>query len=882
MTTLPTGTVTFLFTDIQGSTRLAQQLGDRWAATLDRHNRIISEAVASADGVVFGTEGDAVFAVFHTAPRAVAAAVAAQRALAAEEWASANPVRVRMGLHTGEGNVSGDSYVGIDVHRVARIANAGHGGQVLLSASSRMLSDAALPDGVALRELGEFRLKDLSRAEQLAMLVIEGLPAEFPALRTLDAVPNNLPTQLTTFLGRQRELEEAAALLETARLLTLTGPGGTGKTRLSLQLAADVTDRFHDGVYFVPLGSIGEARLVLPTIAQALGMPDPGGGALDRLAEQLVGKRVLFVLDNLEQVVDAAPQIAELLRRLPDARMLATSRSPLRIYGEQEYAVPPLALPDPRHLPDLETLSQFASVALFVERAMAVRPGFMVDAANAPAIAEICVRLDGLPLAIELAAARVRVLTPPAILSRLGDRLTLLAGGSRDLPERQQTLRGAIDWSHDLLEPADRVAFARFAVFAGGAELASVESVVLADWPVDAGPTPDALDAVSSLLDKSLLRQVISPDGEPRFQMLETIRAYALERLAELEPTQATRRRHAEHHLALAESLAGRVFGAEQRQALDTFEREHDNLRAAIAFAVDVGDADLGMRLLAAVWRFWQMRGYLPEARDKAERILAVPGGAPTCRLQALDAAGGIAYWQGDILAARAWYQAQGALAEELGDEAGIAEARYNESFTYSLEQGEPPEARALAEEALERFRRLGDRSGEGKALWGVVNSLVYYGAKISDLARPLVAQSVAISRELDDRFQLGWALFTTGLIETDAAEVEDARTEYREALAIFGETGDLTGYALVLDGFASLEWLEGNRDHAMRLAGAAAAIQDVGGIGLARVNRELVGFSPADLADDPEYADAYRAGMQLTPEQAIALALHQEPASRS
>ncbi len=494
-------------------------------------------------------------------PRAVAAAVAAQRALAAEPWGDNGPVQVRMGIHSGEGTLSGETYVGIDVHRAARIANAGHGGQVLVSAATRMLAESSLPDGVSLRELGEFRLKDLSRPEQLAMLVIEGLPDEFPALRTLDAVPNNLPTQLTTFLGRQRELEEAAALLEQARLLTLTGPGGTGKTRLSLQLAADATERFHDGVFFVPLGTIDEPALVLPTIAQALGMPDPGGGALDRLADQLAGKHVLLVLDNFEQVSEAAPQIGELLARLPDARVLATSRSPLHVYGEQEYPVPPLGLPDPRHLPDLETLSQFASVALFIERAMSVRPGFAVDAANAPAIAEICVRLDGMPLAIELAAARVRVLTPQAILSRLGDQLSLLAGGASNLPERQQTLRGAIGWSHDLLEVPDRVAFARLAVFAGGADLAAVERVVIADWPADGGPVPDALDAVASLLDKSLLRQEMAEADEPRFRMLESIRAFGLERLDEREPGLETRQRHADHYLAMAEELSAKVFG---------------------------------------------------------------------------------------------------------------------------------------------------------------------------------------------------------------------------------------------------------------------------------------------------------------------------------
>jgi predicted ATPase/class 3 adenylate cyclase len=875
VTTLPTGTVTFLFTDIEGSTRLAQQLGDAWPSVLERHNQIIAEAVTAHEGAVFGTEGDAVFAVFETAPRAVAAAVAAQRALASEHSTSADPVRVRMGLHSGEGSVSGDSYVGIDVHRVARIANAGHGGQVLLSAATRMLAEAGLPDGVAVRDLGEFRLKDLSRPEQLAMLVLDGQVSEFPALRTLDAVPNNLPTQLTTFLGRQRELAEASALLESARLLTLTGPGGTGKTRLSLQLAADATERFHDGVYFVPLGAISNPGLVLPTIAQALGMTDPGGAVLERLAEQLAGKQLLLVLDNFEQVIEAATQVGELLTRLPDARVLATSRSPLRVYGEQEYPVPPLAVPDPRHLPDLETLNQFASVALFVERAMAVRPGFAVDPSNAPAIAEICVRLDGLPLAIELAAARVRVLSPQAILSRLGDRLSLLAGGSTNLPERQQTLRGAIEWSHELLELADRMVFARLSVFAGGADLAAVEGVVLAAWPADAGPMSDALDAVSSLADKSLLRQEMDFTEEPRFQMLESIRAYAMERLAELEPQGETRRRHADYYLAMAESMAERLFGADQKAALDAFEREHDNLRAAAACAIDQADAGRALRLLAATWRFWQMRGYLPEARDTANRVLALGGGASEDRLRALDAAGGIAYWQGDILPARAWYQAQGALAEELHDEGAVAEAKYNESFTYIFDAEEQMHGRELANEALERFRRLGDRHGEGKALWAVVNSYVYQ--EDPGPAATLVEESITIARELGDRFQLGWALFTRGLIASMSTNPELARSSYEEALAIFRETDDLTGYTLVLDGFASLEWTHGDHELAMRIAGAASAVQDVAGVGLAEVNRKFAQFFPEANLTDPTLAAAYDAGKQLSVDQAISLALQHD-----
>jgi predicted ATPase/class 3 adenylate cyclase len=874
---LPSGTVSFLFTDIQGSTQAAQRLGDRWPTILERHNQLLTDAVTANQGTVFGTEGDAVFAVFETAPRAVAAAVAAQGALAAEPWPEGAQVKVRMGIHSGDGTVSGDTYVGIDVHRAARIASAAHGGQVLVSAATRTLAESSLSDGVTLRELGEYRLKDLSRPELLAMLVIEGLPDEFPPLRTLDAVPNNLPTQLTTFLGRQRELEEATALLEQARLLTLTGPGGTGKTRLSLQLAADVTERFHDGVFFVPLGTIDEPALVLPTIAQALGLSEPGGGVMERLADQLPGKQLLLVLDNFEQVIAAAPQVGELLARLPEIKILATSRSPLHVYGEQEYPVPPLGLPDPQHLPDAEVLSQFASVALFVERAMAVRPGFAVDAANAPAIAEICVRLDGLPLAIELAAARVRVLTPQAILSRLGDQLSLLAGGASNLPARQQTLRGAIGWSHDLLEPGERVAFARLAVFAGGADLAGVEGVVTPEWPTDAGPAPDALDAITSLLDKSLLRQEMTDDGESRFRMLWAIRAFGLERLAEREPGFETRLRHLDYFLGLAEGLAAKVFGDEQKAALDTYEREHDNLRAATAFAIEQADARRAMRLLAAMWRFWQMRGYLPEGHDRAEHILSLTGAPPDVQQRAYDAAGGIAYWQGDMPAARAWYDGERDLAEQRGDEAGVAEAIYNASFTYSLTPDEADKATQLAEDALARFRRLGDRAGEGKALWGVVNSYVF--ADDVQPAMALVEDSLAISRELGDRFQLGWGLFTRGLIRNRAGDPEGARRSYEEALAIFRETEDMTGYALVLDGIAAVEWGAGDRQRAMMIAGAAAQITMVQGMGLAEINRQTSQFYPEDMLSEQQLSDAYARGRQLTAEEGIALALHQEDA---
>ncbi|HEX6129311.1 MAG TPA: hypothetical protein VF071_09850, partial [Candidatus Limnocylindria bacterium] len=516
---------------------------------------------------------------------------------------------------------------------------------------------------------------------------------------------------------------------------------------------------------------------------------------------------------------------------------------------------------------------QFSSVALFIERATAVQPGFKVDAANAPAIAEICARLDGLPLAIELAAARVRVLTPQAIMARLDRRLSLLAGGSRDLPERQQTLRGAIDWSHDLLEAPDRAAFARSSVFAGGADEDAFSQVVLADWPGDAGPAPDPLDALTSLLDKSLIRQEMAEGEVPRYRMLETIREYAAERLAEAEPGSETRLRHAEYYLAAAEGVAARIFSDEQRTCLDTLEREHDNLRAAISFAIEQDRVELAMRLLAALWRFWQMRGYLTEGRERAERILALPDAEahPEMLLRALDAAGGIVYWQGDMPGARAVYRRQTEVARQLGDVRGEAEAMYNESMTYALDS-DSSEARRLSTAALERFRSLGDRHGEGRAQWAYLNALAY--DRDTAEGEALAAETVAIFREVDDRFMLAWALYTQALMLIQVRRVDAARAALTEALNIFQETDDLSGYALVLDGFASLEWLTANRDLAMRIAGAAAAIQDVSGVGLAQRNREYAQFFPADLLAEAPLAEAYAEGQKLTPDEAVRLAL--------
>ena len=868
MSELPTGTITFLFSDIEGSTRLAQGLDAAWPPLLERHQEIARAVWSAHGGIEVGTDGDSFFVVFSMASQAVTAAADVQRALASEPWPVGSEIRVRIGLHTGAGLLSGGTYVGLDVHRAARVSAAGNGGQVLLTDATHALLGGSLPPNTSLKDHGEHKLKDLSRAERIWELSIDGLRTDLPPLRTLNAIPNNLPTQLTSFLGRQRELAEAQRLLTEGRLLTLTGPGGTGKTRLSLQIAADSTDRFPDGVYYVPLGQIAMSELVVPTIAQAVGVVDPGSRPLDRLVEQIGEKCVLLVLDNFEQVIDAAAQVNELLARAPKISVLITSRSPLRVYGEREYPVPPLGVPDPKHLPSLAGLSQFESVALFIERAMAVRPDFAVNSGNAPAVAEICARLDGLPLAIELAAARIRLLSPQAIMDRLGDRMGLLSSGARDLPERQQTLRGAIAWSHDLLDEVDRRVFARISVFAGGATLDAAQMVLF-----DAGEPGDALDAIGSLVDKSLIRQETQADGEPRFRMLETIREFALEQLVACGEEEALRERHAACVLGFAERAGAEVFGPDQATWLDRFEAEHDNIRAAMSWALARDRAETAMPLLVACWRFWQMRGYLQEARERANQVLDLPSAAqhPDTRAAALEAAGGIAYWQADFSAARGWYQEALDLARASGDDRRIANALYNLSFAFALTRDDQAGAKRTAAEVLEIARRLGDDALVARSLWALSNTIYFFGE--TEGMMEATDEALAIFRRLNDQYMVGWTLYSValGTMTTDPARAQAAMAE---GLDIFRAANDVSAYGLMFDVWASLYWHLNDPRRAMILAGFAEAIERRAGGGLAAINRSLLGFDTVELLKDPELAAAYAEGTRMDVEQAAEVAL--------
>jgi predicted ATPase/class 3 adenylate cyclase len=729
MSALPSGTVTFLFTDIEGSTRLLEELGpQRYAEALAQHRLLVREAVAAREGVDRGTEGDSFFCVFTTAANAVAAAADAQRALQSHEWPEGAQLRVRMGLHTGSPLVT-DDYVGIDVHRGARIMSAGHGGQVLMSQVTRDLVTGFLPPGTSLRDLGEHRLKDLGRAQRLFQLVVEGLNSDFPALKTLENRQTNLPAQPTPLIGRDRELAELGALLGRAdvRLVTLTGPGGTGKTRLGLQVGAESVDAFAAGVFFVPLAPVREPALVLPLIAQTLGLREqPGQTIEETLGEFLQEKELLLLLDNLEQLVDVAPRLAELLAGAAGLKVLATSRSPLRLVAEQQYP--------------LETMADDDALELFLARARAVRPDFALNGQQST-VAEICRRLDNLPLAIELAASRVRAVSPAAILSRLEKRLKLLTGGARELPERQQTLRAAIDWSYDLLSEDERRLFRRLAVFVGGCTLEAAEAVCdpLGELSLD------ILDGLASLVDKSLVRPGREVAGEPRFWMLQTIREYAAERLDEADELVDAQRRHAEHFVWLAEEAAKIAFGGEQAVWWSRLDADHDNAREALAWA-SANDRELELRLVNALWYFWSVRGYLSEGRRWLEDAIAADEpGHEALHARAVAAAGALAYRQGDYERAASLADASLELHRVLGNEVEMARA-LGELANVAVALGDYEQAMAKYGEASERFRELDDSARVAQVLanmGAVANMQGDY-----ELGRRLGVEALALQQE--------------------------------------------------------------------------------------------------------------------------------------
>ncbi|MEO7803157.1 MAG: adenylate/guanylate cyclase domain-containing protein [Actinomycetota bacterium] len=844
MARLPTGTVTFLFSDIEGSTKLLQKLNKEYFSVLEEHSALLRETFDSHNGKVVSTEGDSFFVVFASALQAVEAAATAQRTLREHPWKHEVEIKVRMGLHSGEGILGGDNYVGLDVHRAARIMSSGYGGQVLISDSTRALVHHDLTGSLTLKDLGEHHLKDLAKPERLFQLVADDLPAEFPAIKSIGGRPNNLPTQLTSFVGRQSELVRLGKLLRTTRCLTLTGPGGTGKTRLSLELAREAAYDFENGTFFVPLASVTDPNQIAAEIASTLGLRETRGETRtpqERLIGHIGPKQMLLVLDNFEQVVVGASVVSDLLKNVDGLKVVVTTRIPLHIQGEQEYPVQPLPLPDPQYPFDAELLSQYESIALFIERAVTVRPDFQVTNQNAPAIAEICARLDGLPLAIELAAARVRVLSPEALLARLGDRLKLLVGGSRESPERQKTLRGTIEWSYDLLDEQERKLLRQVSVFTNGCRLEEAEIVCVSD---DLGT--DVFDGLSSLVDKSLVKIDESAPAETRFFMLETIREYALERLRETEEDQQIHQRHAAAYVDLAEQAQPHLVTSKGRAWLDQLDRDNDNLRAAHAWAVTNEESDMALRMVVALWRFWHMRGYLQEGRRRAEESLAMPGAQQQTplRAKALQAIGGISHWQAEIDSQRAYYEEALALWEKLGDEVRIADALYDLAFPEYM-GGDFETAQMLAERTLQAAERVGDPIGIANAKWLMAVLFAFGTSPDRAAGLALLNEALETYRAEDNVFMQIWVLYGLGNLALHEEKIDQAEDHFHEGLRLASKATDITGVLFHIDNLSLTAKAHGKIERAIRLASVAAGLKASSGTELVEISRELYGFKP-------------------------------------
>jgi len=816
---LPSGTVTFLFTDVEGSTRLLQEHGSAYADLLEDHRRVIREAFERRDGVEVDTQGDAFFVAFSRATDAVAAAVEAQGAL------RTGPILVRMGIHTGEPLVTQEGYVGMDVHRAARIAASAHGGQIVVSETTRRLLQA---DALT-RDLGEHRLKDLIGAERLFQLG-EG---DFPALRTLDAT--NLPVVSMPLIGRERELEELVELLSNGRrLITLTGPGGTGKTRLALQVAAELVGKLHDGVFWVSLAGLTDPELFPSEVAQTI-------GARDDLTGFLRGRQVLFLLDNFEHLLAAAPLVSAVLGASAQVRVLVTSRAPLRVAGEQEYR--------------LEPLPQRQAAALFCERARAVGREIAPDAT----VEEICRRLDGLPLAVELAAARTRLLAPERLLERLDSALAVLTSGARDAPERQRTLRATLEWSYDLLDPRARELFARLSVFSGAFPLEAAEEVCGAE-----------LDDLGALVDYSLVK----PIGDDRFLMLETIGEYALERLREGNEEEELRRRHAAFFSALAEQAYAHRFDGEAEWSA-RLERDHDDLRAAFDWLSE-SDPDRALELAGALGWFWLSRGLLREGSARLAGALDASLQTGHLRARALASSGALVARHGDVAAGIAELEAAVAMWRDLGDLDELASALDSLGWPLVYDANDNPRALEAFEQSLELRRELGDAAGATRALVGIAQVLVAMGETERAEAISLDLLDSAAGDARTEHFAYHF-LADCALIR---GEPQEAGTRYRQSLRVALPLGDVVETSFEVQGVAMSEAGAGNPRRALVLAASVEALWESLGLSLSvafwdALLERYLGPARAALGDD---YDAVRAeGRALAFDDAVELALRDD-----
>lgn len=847
--------LTFLFTDIEGSTNLWERYPEAMKTALAQHDALIRHTIERHGGQIFKTVGDAFYAVFSEAAKALEAALESQRVLYLHTWEGIPGLKVRMALTTGTAEARDGDFFGPALNRVARLLTAGHGGQTLLSLSTREALQR-LPRDVELRDMGERRLKDLSRPERIFQVVVADLPADFPPLQTLEAVPNNLPTALTSFVGREREIAEVKRLLAATHLLTLTGSGGCGKTRLSLQVAADLLDTFPGGVWFVELAALSDPATVPSAIANAMRVrEDPTKPIVTSIIENVGQKTALIILDNCEHLVGACAQLTDaLLRSCPNLRIMASSREALGIAGETVWRVPSLPIPDVRNLPSVEELAQTEAVRLFCDRAIAVAPGFTLTEQNAPAVAQVCQRLDGIPLAIELAAARVNVLHVDQIAARLNDRFRLLTGGSRTALPRHRTLRAAVDWSYDLLADTERKLLCRISVFAGGYTLDAAEQVC-SGGDVQ---SEDVLDLLSRLVEKSLV-MVEKSESDARYSLLEMVRQYSRDRLLESGEAESIGRRHRDFFLTLAELAVPELMSADQVRWFDRLDAELENLRAALSWCQSEPDGvDQELRLAAALSRFWFIRGYFEEARSWLKDAMARAGSTAKRTSEwakVLRGAARLALSQGDYISARSLYEESLAIFRQLGDRGAVAATLVSLGGT-AHSQGEVVLARAYFEEALQKFRELGGRRGIASALSALAIALHSQGEE--SRARTMLEESLAIFRELNQKDGIAYNLDVLGVVVASQGDYALSRSLHEESTELQRRIGNKPGLTTSLLNLGSVAVNQGDLATAESVLreGLSLANQlgDKGSIALASHNLGLVALRREDQKSAKEY----------------------------
>jgi predicted ATPase/class 3 adenylate cyclase/DNA-binding XRE family transcriptional regulator len=807
---LPTGTVTFLYTDIEGSTQLWKQHRQAMVTAHARHDQILRQAIESHNGYIFQVVGDAFCAAFPTAAEAVRAAVKSQMELNAKNWGE-TPIWVRMGIHTGNAEVQQDgSYSGfITLSHVQRLMSVAHGGQVLLSFTAQELVQDELPENVQLRDMGQRQLKDWSRPEHICQLVISGLRADFPPLSTPESFPHNLPVQLTSFIGREREMAEVKQLLSNTRLLTFTGPGGTGKTRLALQIAEELLPSFADGVWLAESAPLTDASFLYQTIAGIFGLRElPNVPILNIITDYLRAKRLLLILDNCEHLIEACAKLSDhLLHACPQLKIIASSREALGIAGETAYRVPSLSLPDQAQV-TREAVLGFESVQLFVERASAANPKFHLTE-NASDVAQICRRLDGIPLALELAAARIRIFSTEEIADRLDDRFSLLTGGSRTAMERHQTLRALIDWSYELLSHDERRLFRHLAVFAGGWTFEAAEAVC---------PNLDVLNLLTQLVDKSLV-MVDEQESSTRYHLLETICQYASEKLLEMSESHQARARHVGFFLKFAEVAEPHLHGPQEREWLSRLETEYDNLRAALEWAMK-NDIIIALRLETALYLFWNRHGYqaegrrlLGEALARLQRLPKVEGMASDQRIalqaRALNAFGSLGFAVGDLVGSLKIFEESIGLSRQIGEKYSLAQALTSFGYAKAF-LGDAEDSYRAAEEGLTLAREVGDKFLLGMALRNMASATVVTHGD-PKVMRAYAEESLQLYRELGSRWDYAMAVFGMGLSATRQGDYAEARSRFETCLRLFTELGDRNHVNGIQSELAHLERRQGH-----------------------------------------------------------------------